>query len=176
MRTSATRRRVSGTGQCGFTLLELMLVLVILALGSLLLVPNIGALDERSFPAQIRAASNQLNYARRTAVVKGQPQGARFELRPASGDEAGGNETTGNDGQATSAAERREQTPVWQAGSIDAEYTDASGQVQPDLDTLEILFYPEGGSTGGEFHFSQGRRQASIRIDPFSGRVTTELE
>ncbi|MDT8427972.1 MAG: prepilin-type N-terminal cleavage/methylation domain-containing protein [Pseudomonadales bacterium] len=160
MRISATDS-LNCVNQRGFTLLELMLVLVILALGSLLLVPNIGALDERSFPAQIRSGSNQLNYARRTAVVTGQPQAARFQLQPATADNADA---------------AQEQTPVWQSGSIAAEYIDASGQAQPDLEAIDILFYPEGGSTGGELHFSQGRRQASIQIDPFSGRITTALE
>jgi general secretion pathway protein H len=42
-------------------------------------------------------------------------------------------------------------------------------------DTLEITFYPEGGSTGGILILSSQERQASITINPFTGRVETEF-
>lgn len=155
--------------QRGFTLLELMLVLVILALGSLLLVPNIGSMDSRSFPAQIREASNQLNYARRNAVVTGQPRTARFELLPPEEREQQ------QEQEPITAAALREQDPVWQAGSISTEYLDVAGESHRDAEVVEIVFYPEGGSTGGEFHFSQGSREATISIDPFTGRISTLL-
>jgi general secretion pathway protein H len=41
-------------------------------------------------------------------------------------------------------------------------------------DLVEITFYPEGGSTGGTLLLAQGAQQASIDIDPFTGRVETE--
>ena len=53
----------------GFTLLEILLVLGIIAIGVSLLVPNFGVLESRSFSVQVRDAVSQLNFARRSAVI-----------------------------------------------------------------------------------------------------------
>jgi len=79
--------RISAAKQLtrGFTLLELVIVLAILAMGSVLVIPNISGMSARTFNAQAREAHSLLNYARRNAVVTGQPATARFlpDLRDA---------------------------------------------------------------------------------------------
>ena len=62
----------------GFTLLEIILVLTIIGIASILVVPSMGNLDARTFSTQIRHASTLLNFARRTAVVQGQPASIEF--------------------------------------------------------------------------------------------------
>ena len=58
--------------QRGFTLLELILVMGIVALAAALIAPNLTGLDGRNFDAQLRDLAAQLNYARRSAIVSGQ--------------------------------------------------------------------------------------------------------
>ena len=71
----------------GFTLLELLLVLAIVAMASLVVFPNIGGLETRTFNARVREAHTLLNLARRTAVVSGQPSIASFSVVPADEEE-----------------------------------------------------------------------------------------
>ncbi|MDP4782980.1 MAG: prepilin-type N-terminal cleavage/methylation domain-containing protein [Gammaproteobacteria bacterium] len=58
--------------QRGFTLLELILVMGIVALAAAVVAPNLTGLDGRNFDAQRRDLVAQLNYARRSAIVSGQ--------------------------------------------------------------------------------------------------------
>ena len=43
-------------------------------------------------------------------------------------------------------------------------------------DKKEIVFYPEGGSTGGTFFLSYQDHERKIEIDSFSGRVRNTSE
>ena len=53
--------------EAGFTLLEILLVLTLVSLAGLVLLPNMGRLDERTFEVRARQAVALLNQARRTA-------------------------------------------------------------------------------------------------------------
>jgi general secretion pathway protein H len=145
----------------GFTLLELMLVLLILGMASVLVAPNLGGLESRNFNAQVREATSLLNYARRIAVVKGLPGKAIFHIAE--------NE------EAASIDARTATTGNWLSQGIAVEYRDSTNQLVEVEDVVEIIFYPEGGSTGGELRLRQGNRLAVLHIDPFSGRVSTDL-
>src|SRR5690554_4904965 len=70
---SAVRERAHARAHSGFTLLELLLVLGIIAMAAVLVIPGLANLDSRGFSAQVRELSGLLNNARRTAVVQGQP-------------------------------------------------------------------------------------------------------
>lgn len=145
----------------GFTLLEILLVLGILAMASLVVFPNITGLETRTFNARVREAHTLLNYARRTAVVSGQPGVASFIVVP---------------------VEERESVPPspfqigsWDGSGMELVFQDSADREMEIEDTLEITFYPEGGSTGGILILSSQDRQASITINPFTGRVETEF-
>jgi general secretion pathway protein H len=150
------------TRAAGFTLLELTLVLLILGLASVLVVPNLGGLESRNFNAQVREATSLLNYARRIAVVKGVPGKAIFHIAE-------------DDSELDQVASRSASSGSWVSQGIAVEYRDSTEQLVEVEDLVEILFYPEGGSTGGELTLRQGDRLAVLHIDPFSGRVSTEL-
>lgn len=164
---SATDRHRSG----GFTLLELMIVLAILAMGSMLVIPGLTGMDTRTFNAQVREASALLNYARRTAVVTGRPAVASFQSQP--------DEAEGRDDAAirTSAAARSTlgSDAAWSSRGVEIAYRDSTQQLVEMDDAIDITFFPEGGSTGGELILRLDDREAVIVIDPFSGRVRTEL-
>lgn len=163
MPISACSKRCTARPAAGFTLLELLLVLTIIGLASVLVVPNVGSLDSRTFPAQVRQANSLLNYARRTAVVSGQPTSAAFLTVPEPEDDA----------QLAELGLARNSVGTWLAGDIRLSFVDSTGREQ-DIDTLlEISFFPEGGSTGGTLTFSQGEQQQQIVVDPFTGRIET---
>src|SRR5690606_29564023 len=88
-------RRVPGSVAArprGFTLLELVIVLAIVALGAFVVAPNFSGMNARTFNAQVREANALLNYSRRTAVVTGQPAAAVFVTDGGNGDEASAGE------------------------------------------------------------------------------------
>lgn len=149
--------RISASS-AGFTLLEILLVLAILGMASVLVVPNLGNLDIRTFGSQVRGATALLNYARRTAVVQGQPATVTFYS-------AG-----------WSPAEDQPLRPVagnWRAGEDTViVYRDSTGQEQEIEEMLAISFFPEGGSTGGTLLLQQDQQVMAVTIDPFTGRVT----
>lgn len=145
--------------QQGFTLLELLLVLGIIAIMASLMVPGLNSLDAPGFNAQIREASILLNHARRRAVVAGQPFTAEFVPMNVDVDDA--DDTCPPAGVAGR----------WSSDDIELWFATSSQASQRQQSVLKVVFFPEGGSTGGELSFRQGERQRVLIIDPFSGRV-----
>lgn len=139
----------------GFTLLELLLVLTIIGLASILVVPNIGNLESRTFGAQVREAVSLLNYARRMAVVSGNPSTASFIVAEAEEE----------------ADTARNSVGRWQSYGTSIRYQDSTDREIEVEEKIEVTFYPEGGSTGGTLLMSQEDQFVNIFVDPFTGRV-----
>lgn len=155
-------RRLPGTATAaGFTLLELLLVLSIIGLGSLLLAPNVGNLEGRSFSAQARQAHSLLNHARRMAVVSGQPRTATFYAPDLELDER--------------PRAARSSVGVWE-NSAELRFRDSTEREEDIEDMLEVTFFPEGGSTGGTLLLQLDQQRAFLLIDPFTGRVDLEYD
>ncbi len=146
---------ISNTAR-GFTLLELLLVLTVIGLASALIVPNIGNLESRTFGAQVREAVSLLNYARRMAVVSGNPSTASFIVAEAEED--------------TSLA--RNSVGRWQSIGTSIRFRDSTDREMEVEEKIEVTFYPEGGSTGGELLMALDDQYVDISIDPFTGRVS----
>ena len=143
----------------GFTLLEILLVLGIIAIGVSLLVPNFGVLESRSFSVQVRDAVSQLNFARRSAVING-----RTSIVFLSGE---------NHFDFSNIKE--EKAVRWFSDDISLKFFDSTErEVISEKNGFEVSFYPEGGSSGGTFIFLQNEQAATIFIDPFSGRIKRE--
>lgn len=149
------------SASAGFTLLEILLVLSIIGLASVLVVPNVGNLETRSFSAQLRQASTLLNYARRTAVVQGQPASIEFYAVPIAESELPASRTA---------------VGSWESNGAQILFIDSTERETEVEDKIEITFYPEGGSTGGTLVLKLNERQETIEIDPFTGRVSTPGE
>jgi len=149
--------------QGGFTLLEIMLVLAIMALAAVIVIPSVGSLEGRGFAAQVRHAHTLLNYARRTAVVSGQPTSVAFAMiDPDVSDDALPEETL---------PLARDSVGLWQSQDAELVFLSSTDQETEVEELLEVSFYPEGGSTGGTLTFTQAQQRATIHIDPFTGRV-----
>ncbi|MDB2376495.1 prepilin-type N-terminal cleavage/methylation domain-containing protein [Gammaproteobacteria bacterium] len=154
----------SASSQRGFTLLELILVMGIVALAAALVAPNLTGLDSRSFDAQLRDLGAQLNYARRNAIVSGQV--SMIELR------AQDVQTPDADTIQPHAGN------LWSSNSISLAFS-ADDRREADyepIDSLVVSFYPEGGTTGGRLKLSQETQRAWVAIDSFTGRITVSRE
>jgi len=138
-------------------------VLSIIVMASILVVPTFGGLEGRTFGVQVRAASSLLNYARRTAVVTGQPSTASFY--PILDEEEDDDANT-----------KLSSVGTWQSNGAKLHFRDSTDRESEIQKLIEITFYPEGGSTGGTLLLAQGAQLVSIKIDPFTGRVVTEYE
>lgn len=171
---SASEKSPPVTHQQGFTLLELLLVLGILAMGAMLLGPGLATLDSPGFNAQTREATGLLNYARRMAVVQGTPATIEFQVVSANSNtsRSNTNNRTGHNPTGNDADEPHSDiVGRWRGENIDLGYRDSAGQEAPVDRFIHVTFYPEGGSTGGELVMRQDNRHLTINVDPFSGRV-----
>lgn len=154
--------RAAARRSAGFTLLEILLVLTLLGLASVLVLPNLGSLDNRTFSVQVRQAVSLLNYARRIAVVQGQPSTASFYSELALREDVPASLTS---------------VGFWQADDATVlHFRDSAEQEEEVEELIEISFYPEGGSTGGSLLLEQDAQRVTITIDPFTGRVTTTTD
>ncbi len=141
----------------GFTLLELLVVLSIIALGVGLMAPNVRLTDNSAFRAEVRSAAATLSYARRLAIVQAAPVTAQLSTAGAA------------DSSETLTDEQRQRH--WHSELLQLRYQDeVQGSPEP-VDTVDITFYPQGGSTGGTLHFSREQRSASISISAITGRI-----
>lgn len=153
-------------------------MLAILAMGSMLVIPGLTGMDSRTFNAQVREAGSLLNYARRTAVVTGRPAVASFESQSEESQPERSEESEAEEADIrTSEAARSTLGPdaPWSSRGVEIAYRDSTRQLVEVEDTIDITFFPEGGSTGGELILTLDDLEAVIVIDPFSGRVRTEL-
>lgn len=150
--------------RAGFTLLELLIVLSIIAIATGLIVPNLAITDNAAFNAEVRRAAGALNYARRMAIVKGAPQSATlYALDPDAPDyDAVLAEVAVGDGSAR-----------WAAEDIVLEYRSELAPFAEALDRITVTFFPQGGSTGGLLTFRRDERTAFIRVNAITGRIDT---
>ena len=142
-----------GQGEGGFSLIELVLVLFIIALVAGLVLPAVGrGVETLQLRAEVGAFSAFLRYAREQAITKREaqevtikPEAHLLTLRAA--------------GSETPRASRKLSPRI--AISADA----PSGN--------SITFSPRGVSTGGSFRLTAPDGRAYwVRVDPLTGRVT----
>ncbi len=152
----------------GFTLLEVLLVLTIVAMASIFVVPNITGLEARSFSSQVRQANSLLNYARRTAVVSGQASTVSFSVIPT--------DDANSDQDEEFQRQRNNIVARWHGPGIALRFRDSTDREIEVEESTEVTFYPEGGSTGGVLSFAQSDQLEIIDIDPFSGRISSQRQ
>jgi general secretion pathway protein H len=151
----------SSAEQRGFTLLELLVVLSIIALGVGLIAPNIGLTDNSVFTADVRKAAATLSYARRLAIVQAAP--VTIELHSGVPDAA--------EEDVAAALSEEQARRHWRSELIQLRYQDDLQPAAEQVDDIAITFFPQGGSTGGTLHFSRNQRSAQIRISAMTGRI-----
>jgi prepilin-type N-terminal cleavage/methylation domain-containing protein len=146
-------RRAAALAPSGFTLLELVVTLVVLALAVAVVGPTIGRSTDTirtraevaRFSALLRHAREQAITTRRTHELIVDPTAHRVTLR--SGDE------------------------VRQTRSLPEHLS-----VQADPVALTVRFEPHGTSSGGVFRVASGTARYLVTVDALTGRVRTARE
>ncbi len=148
----------------GFTLLELLLVMAIVAMAVAIIVPRLNSSELTLLRAQAREVIAVLNYARRTAIIQGAPQIAVLY-----------------------SYSEEEKPPkkigTWVSRGAHLQWHDendkeVSKKTEGDETKIlkyEITFYPEGGCSGGELTLSNEKNQIKITINPLTSKVVSEL-
>ena len=137
-------------------------MLSIVALASVIVIPNITRTDSNLLIAQVRQTAAAFNYARRIAIVEGAPQLATvIQLSP---DDPDYPDLKGE-------VLQRATIPVLENFDVEISFQADINEDPEVLDVIEIEFFPQGGSTGGILNFSMENLDASLRVDPITGRI-----
>jgi prepilin-type N-terminal cleavage/methylation domain-containing protein len=152
--SSDPRRPRDADVKRGFTLIELAITLMLLALGSALVAPAVGrSLDGIRGRAEVSGFTRYLRAAREQAVTRGEAQEVRLE----------------DDGRTLVI------TAQGSAAVRSSRQFSYLLEIQPDPPTARtVTFEPQGVSSGGTFYLlAPGNRRYVVTIDPVTGRVTT---
>lgn len=143
------RRKLAARGSGGFTLLEILLVIVIFSLSIALVSPYVGSgLESFTVKSTAKKVAAALNHARVFALRDRQNYYARF-----------------TDDQvvieASKGSGRKKEMPIPEGVRIEAR----EGPV--------VVFYPGGASSGGTFEVKGSREQGgyTIKVEPSAGTV-----
>ena len=177
--SSRPPRHCRRASERGFTLLEILLVLSLIALASVLVAPNVGSLDARTYSVQLRQVNALLHYVRRNAVITGLPVSARLygpSFRSDGADIASAEEFAQRKERGHGLTAGRVQKPEarWESNGIALSYEDSTERLTEVERFIDVTFYPEGSSSGGTLIFSWDDRHTRIVIDPFTGHISSE--
>ena len=145
------------SGRRGFTLLELVITLAVLAIAVGLAIPTIGRSTEAiRVRADVAGFSALLRHARERAIVTRKTQAVVVDTIARRVSLMAG----GPDGQV------RETRALPERLTVQAEPPPA----------LVVRFEPQGGSSGGDFRLTSGGVVYRVRVDALTGRVRSSRE
>ncbi|MDX2504214.1 MAG: prepilin-type N-terminal cleavage/methylation domain-containing protein [Gammaproteobacteria bacterium] len=142
----------------GFTLMELMIVMAIIAIASAVIIPRIGSSDGRLFRVQLKTLSATLNFNRRNAIVVNRP--FTMTLFP----------IADNDEQYANV--RKVKKGDWASQGAKIHWQSGTQKIRNKV--FKIKFFPQGGATGGSIRLQQGSYIALLNIDGITGKVTVK--
>jgi general secretion pathway protein H len=143
----------------GYTLIEVVMVVAVLAVASAVLVPAVGrTVDGVRVRTEVAGVVSFLRWAREQTVTRGvshevalDPEAGALLFRQAGGGRIAGVEA------------RRQLSPLLRIAS------------EPGRSPQRIIFLPQGRSTGGSLRIEAvGSRVYIITVDPLTGRVATQ--
>lgn len=143
------------SSQGGFTLLELLVVLALIALAVTIVRPDFARSSRASLDAEVRSAATLLNQARRLAIVQGGETQVVLEA-------AAPQDTLPRDAL------------YWHSDALQLAFQGMGEETHEASTRIDLQFRPQG-SSGGSVHFLAGDYHARIDVDPFSGRATLVL-
>ena len=147
----------------GFTLMELMIVMAIIAIASAVIIPRIGSSDGKLYRAQLRTLTAALNYNRRSAVVLNRP----FEMTLFPFIENNSNHESTNK-ESTNKMKKGD----WASQGADVQWQSGTQKLRNKV--FKIKYFPQGGATGGTIRLQHGIYIARLFIDGITGKVTVK--
>lgn len=137
--------------QAGFSLLEMLLALSLLALAAGLAAPRLGVLPaSRLVMADADAATALLRRARLAAVAGNRMVSVVFDVEARS---------IAADGQTV----RLNRSHIWTLRT--------GAALRPADGHGRMIFYPDGSASGGQLRIAHDARAALVRVDWLSGRI-----
>lgn len=141
-------------GERGFTLIELVVALAILALATALVPPLLsGGRDRAEFKATVREVAAALRQTRSLAMTRDRSEALLVDVAH------GVLRWSGSGGARTVPKGIRLALLTTSGERIDGEIGD-------------IRFFPDGSSTGGHVTLIQGERRSDVFVDWLSGRIS----
>ncbi|MEK7989723.1 MAG: prepilin-type N-terminal cleavage/methylation domain-containing protein [Thiotrichaceae bacterium] len=150
----------------GFTLIELMVVMSIIAMAAVLVVPRISSSQSTLFQSDVREALSVLKYGRRMSIIQGKDTTVVLQSN-------------------TQQNKRplRQEPAHWIArnaglqckSKLEAEDKQKQDSEEKKQMTCSITFYPEGGSSGSEILMSFKHYRAKIALNPLTGKASWEM-
>ena len=174
MQTNSKHIQGKPPREMGFTLLELLIVLAIIVMAGSLVIPSITSTESRVFDAQVRQAEAALKYARRIAIARSSPSVATFRF--SSPEDAGFEPDSFEEEEGIRNAQPQVRAPAWESEQVRIRFSNTPDQFPEERREVQITFFPQGGSSGGVINFSMNDRNAVIRVDPITGRVSTSYD
>ena len=151
--TAITVTSRAGSNSYGFSLLELVLVLMVLALSSSIVLPNIEKkLEQRAVRVSALGLAAVARHLHNRALDKGVPQ--RLVV---------------NVSQNSYRGEREDEVYL----PPDVKFADVTGGEVVDQSLRQFTFFPNGSSYGGVISLRGGQRSASysLHFEPLTGRI-----
>lgn len=152
--------------QHGFTLIELMVVMAIIAMAAALIVPRISTSQTVFFQSDIREAVGILKYGRRMSIIQGKDTTVVLKSNPDQHPRP-----------------HRLNPTHWIAriSSLGCQSSDKQDSDEDDNEekkqqtTCSVTFYPEGGSSMSEILLRFEHYRAKITINPLTGKAEWEM-
>jgi type II secretion system protein H len=146
----------------GFTLLELIVVMIIVALSVGIIAPRFSGSELSQLKAQTREIVSIFNYARRMAVVTGQVQTVWLQVMAEE-----------NAAPPATRPQRSTQDRWVSRGAAIEWENDAPTQ---ENNAYKIEFFPAGGTSGSSFTLQQGDFKMHVELHPLTGKSQVSLE
>jgi general secretion pathway protein H len=143
----------AGSDSSGFSLLELVLVLLLLGLSSLIVIPNIQkGLQDREVKASVLALAAVARDLRSRALQQGIPQQLILDVV-----------------QNSYRVDRDREVQL----PLDVKFAEVLGGEMLGGGARQFLFFPNGSSHGGQIALSGGKHalRYSIHLEPLTGKI-----
>jgi len=159
-KAARVRTRISGTDRNrGFTLLEILLVLFLLAIAAGLTTSYLSDSDQKQFTVNLGQVSAHLRNARRQAIITGTEKHLTLATAPAEPETPDAPEPPPAD---------------WLNESMQLHYAATLDDEPEEVTEIELMFFPTGSSTGGLIELSDSEREAWLYVEPLTGKLIIE--
>lgn len=143
----------------GFTLLELLLVCLLIALAAGLTSSFLSGSDQKEYSVNLRQVSSLLRNSRRQAIVTGSEQHVRLV-------------TVLEEGADPESPDAH--PPDWLNPELQLRFSPSLDEALEERTDLSVTFFPMGSSTGGLIELFDPERSTFLYVSPLTGKLLLE--